>query len=106
MDTHPGQGHAIAGMNKTYCGDLMQSVVYDCMRVVGVNALDRRFPLAKLYREAIVFPLYDAGNLAMQRRRAWGVMTDPAFSPDTFADNKSLEFTRNMQGFGTRTSAD
>src|SRR3546814_4592193 len=53
-------GHALGGMNKTFCGDLMQKVVYDCMRIVGVNALDRRFPLEKLYREAMVFPLYDA----------------------------------------------
>lgn len=106
LDSHPGQGHALSGMNKTYCGDLMHSVVYDCMRIVGVNALDRRFPLAKLYREAAVFPLYDAGNLAMQRRRAWGAMTDLAFTPDTFADNAPFEFTRDMQGFGTQTHHD
>lgn len=100
MDKHPGQGHALGGMNKTFCGDLMQKVVYDCMRIVGVNALDRRFPMEKLYREAMVFPLYDAGNLAMQRRRAWGVMADGAFSPDTFVDGDPLEFTRSMQGYG------
>lgn len=91
-------------MNKTFCGDLMQSVVYDCMRIVGVNALDQRFPLAKAYREAAVFPLYDAGNLAMQRRRAWGVMTDKSFTPDTFVDSEPLEFTRSMQGFGVQTT--
>jgi hypothetical protein len=88
-------------MNKTYCSDLMQSVVVDCMRVVGVNALDRRFPLAKLYREAAVFSLYDAGNLGMQRRRAWGVMADRGFTPDTFADGDPLPFTKSMEGFGT-----
>ncbi|MCC4306261.1 acyl-CoA dehydrogenase family protein [Rhodococcus sp. 3-2] len=102
MDKHPGQGHALGGMNKTFCGDLMQKVVYDCMRIVGVNALDRRFPLEKLYREAMVFPLYDAGNLAMQRRRAWGVMADSSFSADTFVDGNPLEFTRSMQGYGSR----
>ncbi|MCK0515928.1 MULTISPECIES: acyl-CoA dehydrogenase family protein [Actinomycetes] len=104
MDKHAGQGHALGGMNKTFCGDLMQSVVYDCMRIVGVNALDQRFPLAKAYREAAVFPLYDAGNLAMQRRRAWGVMTDKSFTPDTFVDSEPLEFTRSMQGFGVQTT--
>ncbi|MBS1691674.1 MAG: acyl-CoA/acyl-ACP dehydrogenase [Actinobacteria bacterium] len=103
MDKHPGQGHAIGGMNKTFCGDLMHSVVFDCMRIVGVNALDRRFPMAKFYREAAVFPLYDAGNLAMQRRRAWGVMADRSFSPDTFVDGLPLEFTREMQGYGVTT---
>ncbi|GAA1880829.1 acyl-CoA dehydrogenase family protein [Pseudonocardia ailaonensis] len=100
MDTHPAGGHAIGAMNKTYCGDLMQSVVFDCMRLVGVNALDRRFPLARLYREAAVFPLYDAGNLGMQRRRAWGVMADRGFTPDTFVDGDDLPFTKAMEGFG------
>lgn len=103
MDRFPGEGHALGGMNKTFCGDLMQSVVFDCMRVVGVNALDRRFPLAKLYREAAVFPLYDAGNLGMQRRRVWGVMADPSFGPDTFVDGDPLEFTKSMEGYGVIT---
>jgi nitroalkane oxidase len=103
LDKHPGQGHALGGMNKTFCSDLMQSVVVDCMRVVGVNALDRRFPLAKLYREAAVFSLYDAGNVGMQRRRAWGVMADPGFSPDTFVDGDPLPFTKSMEGIGTAT---
>jgi alkylation response protein AidB-like acyl-CoA dehydrogenase len=100
MDKFDGEGHALGGMNKTFCGDLMQSVVSDCMRVVGVNALDRKFPMAKIYREAAVFPLYDAGNLAMQRRRTWGVMASPSFSPDTFVDSDPLEFTRSMEGYG------
>jgi len=100
LDGHPGQGHALGGMSKVFCGDLMQRVVFDCMRIVGVNALDTRFPMAKFYREAAVFPLYDAGNLAMQRRRAWGLMADPAFGPDTFVDGDPLEFTRSMEGYG------
>lgn len=99
-DTHDGQGHALAGMNKTFCGDLMQSVVFDCMRIVGVNALDRKFPMARYYRESMVFPLYDAGNLAMQRRRTWGVMADAAFTPDTFVDGDPLVFTKSMEGYG------
>ncbi|MDR6174230.1 alkylation response protein AidB-like acyl-CoA dehydrogenase [Nocardioides zeae] len=103
QDTHPGEGHALGAMDKVFCGDLMQSVVVDCMRIVGVNALDRKFPMAKLYREASVFSLYDAGNLAMQRRRAWGVMADPAFSPDTFSDSSSLPFDRSMEGYGIVT---
>lgn len=104
MDAHPGGAHALGAMNKTFCADLMQSVVFDCMRVVGVNALDRRFPLAKLYREAVVFSLYDAGNLGMQRRRAWGLMAeDRRFGPDTFVDGGSLEFTKAMEGYGVLT---
>jgi nitroalkane oxidase len=106
LDRHPGQGHALGGMNKIFCGEEMQRVVVDCMRIVGVNALDRKFPMEKYYRESMVFPLYDAGNLAMQRRRTWGVMTDPAFSPDLFADGGPLPFTRSMEGIGTSAGTD
>ena len=38
-------------------------------------------PLEKCLREAIIFPLYDAGNMGMQRRKIWGVMSDPSFDP-------------------------
>jgi alkylation response protein AidB-like acyl-CoA dehydrogenase len=103
MDNNDGGGHALGGMNKTFCGDLIQTVVFDCMRVVGVNALDRKFPLARLYREAAVFSLYDAGNLAMQRRRTWGVMADRSFSSDTFVDSEPLDYTRSMEGYGVIT---
>jgi nitroalkane oxidase len=100
MDTHDNSGHALSGMNKAFSTELMQRVVVDCMRIVGVNALDRRFGIEKSYRESIVFPLYDAGNLAMQRRRAWGVMADAGFSPDLFVDSEPLGFTKSMEGYG------
>jgi alkylation response protein AidB-like acyl-CoA dehydrogenase len=103
MDTHDNSGHALSGLNKTFCTEAMQRVVVDCMRVVGVNALDRRFGLEKSYRESIVFPLYDAGNLAMQRRRAWGVMADPGFTPDLFVDSEPFAFTKSMEGYGVGT---
>lgn len=61
-DASNGEGHAIGGMNKTFCGDLMQSVVFDCMRIVGVNALDRKFPMAKFFRESMVFPSTTPGT--------------------------------------------
>jgi nitroalkane oxidase len=100
LDRHERGGHALSGMNKTCCTDLMQRAVVDCMRIVGVNALDRRFGIEKSYRESIVFPLYDAGNLAMQQRKTWGVMADPGFTPDLFVDCEPFDFKKSMEGFG------
>lgn len=105
MDKFDSEGQALGGMNKTFCGDLMQSVVFDCMRIVGVNALDRRFPIEKSLRESIVFPLYDAGNLAMQRRKAWGVMADDSFTIDKFVDCDPIPFKKSMEGYGVVGSA-
>jgi len=103
LDSHDNSGHALSGMNKTFCTELMQRAVVDCMRIVGVNALDRRFGIEKYYRESMVFPLYDAGNLAMQQRRAWGVMADARYTPDLFVDSEPLAFTKSMEGFGLGT---
>lgn len=100
LGAHDSDGHALAAMAKTFCGDLMQTVVVDCMRIVGVNAVDRKFGLEKLYREAIVFPLYDSGSLGMQRRKAWGVMADPGFTPDVFVDGDPFAYTKSMEGYG------
>lgn len=100
MDRYDSEGQALGAMNKTFCGDLMQSVVFDCMRIVGVNALDKKFGMEKFYREALVFPLYDSGSLAMQRRKAWGVMADSAFTPDLFVDNDPFEYKKSMEGYG------
>ncbi len=102
LDKHGDAGHALGGaMNKVYCTELMQQVVGDCMRVVGVNALDKRFGLEKMYRDAVGFPLYDGGNVGMQRRRAWGgVIADPAFTADLIVDGEFIEFTKSMEGYG------
>jgi alkylation response protein AidB-like acyl-CoA dehydrogenase len=105
MDKHDSEGQALGGMNKTFCGDLMQSVVFDCMRIVGVNAVDRKFPMERFYRESLIFPLYDAGNLAMQRRRAWGAMADSDFTIDKFVDGDAFPFKKSMEGYGTVSEA-
>ncbi|MFC4948792.1 acyl-CoA dehydrogenase family protein [Pseudonocardia sp. GCM10023141] len=100
MDLHASEGHAFGGMNKVFSTELMQSVVDDCMRIVGVNAIDKRFGIEKYYRESVVYPLYDSGNLGMQRRKTWGVMADDAFSVDTFADCEPFAFKKSMEGYG------
>ncbi|MDN5930821.1 MAG: acyl-CoA/acyl-ACP dehydrogenase [Pseudonocardia sp.] len=105
MDKHDSEGHALGAMNKVFCGDLMQNVVFDCMRIVGVNALDRKFAMEKFYREAVAFPLYDAGNLGMQRRKAWGVLADPEFTPDVFVDCDPFPFKKSMEGYGVLTES-
>jgi hypothetical protein len=77
LDKFDSDGHAIGAMSKIYCGEMMFEAVFKCMQVVGVAAVDKALPLEKCLREAVVFPLYDAGNVGMQRRKVWGVMADP-----------------------------
>lgn len=100
LDQYDSEGQAIGAMAKVFSSETMFEVVYKCMQVMGINSLDKLHPLEKYLREAAVLPIYDAGNIGMQRRKIWGVLADPAFDPRAFADNKRIEFTKNMEGLG------
>lgn len=100
LDKYDNEGHAIGAMAKVFCGELMHDTVFKCMQVVGVAAIDKALPLEKCMREAVVFPLYDAGNVGMQRRKIWGVLADPDFDPRAFADGVGIPFKKSMEGYG------
>jgi alkylation response protein AidB-like acyl-CoA dehydrogenase len=104
-DLHDGENHALGAMAKIYAGEVCTQIVYDCMRVVGVNSYDRRsYPFDKYMRDVLCFPIYDAGNMGMQRRKIWGVMAHPNFNPRAFLENESIEFTKDMEGIGSVTN--
>ena len=72
------------------------------MRVMGVNSYDRRsHPLDKYMRDVLCFPIYDAGNMGMQRRKIWGVLAHKGFNPRAFMDNEKIEFSKEMLEIGT-----
>ena len=104
LDSCDSDGHAIGAMAKVYCGETMFDTVFKCMQVVGVGAIDKALPLEKCLREAVVFPLYDAGNVGMQRRKIWGVLADPDFNPRAFMENTPIVFKKAMEGYGVLSS--
>ena len=81
LDQHDYHGELIGAMCKVHCTELLFDAVYKCMQVVGVNSVDRQHPFEKYLREAAIFPLYDAGNFGMQRRRVHGVIARPGLQP-------------------------
>jgi hypothetical protein len=83
----------------------MFQAVYKCMQVMGVNSLDKVHPLEKCLREAATFPIYDAGNIGMQRRKIWGVLADRGFDPRSFVDCLPITFTKSMEGIGVKPMA-
>lgn len=103
LDMHDSEGHAIGAMAKVFCGEAMFDTVFRCMQVMGVNALDKVHPLEKYLRDVLVFPLYDAGNMGMQRRKIWGVMSDTDFDPRAFMDCKAITFKKSMEGHGVKS---
>lgn len=100
LDLYNNEGQAFGAMAKVYATESMFKTVYECLQVVGINSLDRLNPLQKYLREAALFPLYDAGNIGMQRRKIWGVMADPEFDPRALTDSQAVPFKKSMEGMG------
>ncbi|HEY7144256.1 MAG TPA: acyl-CoA dehydrogenase family protein [Streptosporangiaceae bacterium] len=101
MDKHEYHGELIGAMCKIQCTELMFDAVYKCMQVVGVNSADKLHMFEKYLREAAIFPIYDAGNFGMQRRRVHGVLASPDFDPRALMDDTAIEFTKAMETIDT-----
>jgi alkylation response protein AidB-like acyl-CoA dehydrogenase len=101
LDRHDNHGELIGAMCKIFCTELMFETVYKCMQVVGVNSADRRRNFEKYLREAAIFPIYDAGNMGMQRRRVHGVLASPDFNPRALMDDEQVEFKKSMETIDT-----
>ncbi|MFO1349853.1 MAG: acyl-CoA dehydrogenase family protein [Gammaproteobacteria bacterium] len=102
LDLHKAEGHAIGAMAKVFCSQQLFHIVFKALQAMGVNALDKTHPVEKHLREALVLPLYDAGNIGMQMRKIWGVMLDPDFDPRALADSKAIKFKKSMEGAGAQ----
>ena len=101
LDQHDYHGELIGAMCKTHCTEKLFAAVYKCLQVVGVNSLDTGNRFEKLLREAAVFPLYDAGNFGMQRRRVHGVLASAEFDPRALMDDEAVPFTKSMEAIDT-----
>jgi acyl-CoA dehydrogenase len=106
LDRHDNHAEMIGAMCKVFCTELMFDTVYKCMQVVGVNSYDKQHLFEKYLREAACFPLYDAGNMGMQRRRIHGVLASPDYNPHALMDDEPIEFTKSMETIDTLPAAE
>jgi alkylation response protein AidB-like acyl-CoA dehydrogenase len=106
LDHHDNHAELIGAMCKVHCSELMFDTVYKCMQVVGVNSYDKQHLFEKYLREAACFPIYDGGNMGMQRRRVHGVLASPDFRPRALMDNEWVHFTKEMETIDTVPSAE
>lgn len=79
-DQSNGTEHELAVMTKVFCSETSVNVVYDAMRVVGVDSYTDMHPLADLMNDAMCFPLYDGGNMGARRRNLHEMIKDPNYS--------------------------
>jgi len=75
LDKHDQHAELVGAMN-IQVPEMMFDCVFKCMQIVGVSSLEARNGFGKLLREASVLPIYNGGNMGMQRRRVHGILTD------------------------------
>jgi alkylation response protein AidB-like acyl-CoA dehydrogenase len=79
LDLTERRSDELAIMTKIYCSELAVQVVYDAMRLVGVNSYSDLSPLAGLMQDALCFPLYDGGNMGVRRRQLHTMFKAPEY---------------------------
>jgi alkylation response protein AidB-like acyl-CoA dehydrogenase len=88
FDETGGQGSELPIMAKIYCSELAVQVVYDAMRVVGVESYADELPFTRLLQDVIALPLYDGGNMGVRRRQLHNLLRDGAYDPLAAAENR------------------
>jgi alkylation response protein AidB-like acyl-CoA dehydrogenase len=68
-------------MVKIFTSELAVQVVYDAMRVVGVNSYGDETPIAGIMQDVLCFPLYDGGNMGVRRRQLHALMRREDYDP-------------------------
>lgn len=57
-------------------------VITDLMRLVGIESYDEQGgPLAELLRDALVYPVFDGGNMGVRRRQLHALLAGPDYDP-------------------------
>jgi nitroalkane oxidase len=66
---------------KVFGSETAVRVITDLMRVVGIDSYSHENPLAEILQDALVYPLFDGGNLGVRRRQLHTMLADPAYDP-------------------------
>lgn len=101
LDKHDQHAELIGAQAKIQVTEMMFDVVFKCMQIVGVNSLRKENGWSRLLNEASIQPIYDGGNMGMQRRRVHGIMADSSFDPRAIMEDQTVTFTKDMETIGT-----
>lgn len=80
-DKTDGNDEELGHMVKVYASELAVQVVYDTMRVVGVNSYGDQTPIAGIMEDVLCFPVYDGGNMGVRRRQLHALLQRSDYDP-------------------------
>lgn len=88
FDRTGGKDRELANAAKVFASETAVQVVYDAMRLVGVDAYTNLTPIASILEDVLCFPVYDGGNMGVRRRNLHNLLKDPTFDPLGPAENR------------------
>lgn len=104
LDKHDQHAELVGAMNKIRVTEMRFDCVFKCVQIVGVNSVERANGYGKILREASVLPIYDGGNMGMQRRRVHGILADPLFNPGAIMEDDYVKFEKHHEAIDTLVS--
>lgn len=88
FDESGGTALELANIAKVFCSETSVQVVYDAMRLVGVESYATERPFGRLIQDALALPLYDGGNLGLRRRLLHSIMSKDDYDPRAAVENR------------------
>jgi alkylation response protein AidB-like acyl-CoA dehydrogenase len=90
LDKHDHHADIFGAMCKINVTETMFDCVFKCMRMVGAHDFEREFSFNRNLHDAALLPIYDCGNMSMQRRRVRGVLAHEGFNPRAAVDDQHI----------------
>src|SRR5882757_6567442 len=81
LDTGSPAAAELALHAKVFGSETAVRVITDLMRVVGIESYSEENPLAEILRDALVYPLFDGGNLGVRRRQLHALLAEDRYDP-------------------------
>lgn len=81
LDTQHPTAAELAVHAKVFGSETAVRVITDLMRVVGIESYTHDNPLAAILQDALVYPLFDGGNMGVRRRQLHGMLAAEGYDP-------------------------
>lgn len=88
FDRTGGKDRELANQVKIFASETAVQVVYDAMRLVGVDAYTNLTPIAAIMEDVLCFPVYDGGNMGVRRRNIHTLLKQDDFDPLAASENR------------------
>jgi alkylation response protein AidB-like acyl-CoA dehydrogenase len=88
FDRTGGAGTEMAVLTKIFSSEAAVQVVYDAMRLVGIESYTETQPFFDLLRDALAYPLFDGGNVGVRRPYLQAMFATGGYDPLAAVDNR------------------